>query len=39
VKKRILENIYKTWHLPKGKFPIIIIIQHQSTKPNLRVRY
>jgi hypothetical protein len=39
VKKKILENVCKIWHLPKGNLPKIIIIQHQSSEPNLGVHY
>jgi hypothetical protein len=33
VKKRILKNIPKIWHLPKGDLPKIIIIWQPSDEP------
>jgi hypothetical protein len=37
MKKRILENICKIWHLPKGDLPIFYIIRHQGAEPDLGV--
>jgi hypothetical protein len=37
VKKRILKNICKIWHLPKGNLPKIIIIWHKV--PNMTASY
>jgi hypothetical protein len=33
MKKRILKNILKIWHLPKGDLPKINIIRQPSDKP------
>jgi hypothetical protein len=38
VKKRIFENIYKIWHLPKGDLPKLIIYWHQGAEPNLGMK-
>lgn len=38
VKKRILENIYKIWNLPRRDLPKKIIIWHQGVEPDLGVR-
>jgi hypothetical protein len=33
IEKRILKNILRIWHLPKGDLPKIIIILQPSDKP------
>jgi hypothetical protein len=39
VKKRILKNIPKVWHLPKRDLPKIIIIQQPSDEPAHGLQY
>jgi hypothetical protein len=39
MKKRILRNIPRIYHLPKGDLSKIIIIRHQGVEPDLGVWY
>jgi hypothetical protein len=39
MKKRILKNIPKIWHLPKGDLPKIIIIRQPSDERARGLRY
>jgi hypothetical protein len=39
MKKRILENIFRIWHLPKGDLSGKNKIQHQGAKPDLGIHY